>query len=239
MKVKEFLGKVVSRQKILGFVDFVNYKNHKSPWGCEFNGQELRRKIFDAVLDATKFKIIIETGTYRGTTTSYFAKKNVPVYTGEYSPRFYSFSRFRFLFKKRVKVFNNDSRIFLRQLSKDAKITKEVTFFYLDAHWDADLPLAEELQIISGSWQRNIIMIDDFKVPGDYGYAYDDYGGDSVLDGAYIDRVGIAFWRFYPVSSSKETGVKSGSILLTSDKQIADQLRTIDVVWEDSKVSGK
>lgn len=236
MKIKKLLGRIISRQKVLGFIDFVNYNNHKSPWGSEFNGQELRRMIFDAVFKVTNFKIIVETGTYRGTSTDYFAKKNVPVYTGEYSPRYYSYSRFRFLFKSHVKVFNNDSRIFLRQLSKNSKITKEITFFYLDAHWDADLPLAEELRIIAESWSRYIIMIDDFKVPGDDGYGYDDYGGDAVLDGAYIDRVGISFWRFYPVSSNNETGVKSGSVLLTSDKQIADQLRTIDIVWEDTKL---
>jgi hypothetical protein len=37
-------------------------------------------------------------------------------------------------------------------------------FVYLDAHWNDDLPLAEELEIVFGACPNAIVMIDDFNV---------------------------------------------------------------------------
>lgn len=129
MGIKKRLGRIISRQKVLGFIDFLNYSKFKNPWGSEFNGQHIRKKIFEAIFETTQFKVIVETGTYRGTTTSFFSKFHIPVYTGEYSPRYYSFSKFRFITKQNVRLYNADSRIFLKQLAKENSLTGKLTFF--------------------------------------------------------------------------------------------------------------
>jgi hypothetical protein len=54
-------------------------------------------------------------------------------------------------------------------------------FFHLDAHWEGDLPLQEEIEIILGRFPNFLIMIDDFRVPGDSGYGFDDYGRGKML----------------------------------------------------------
>ncbi len=227
MSVKSILRKFISRQKILGFLDYyLQFKKHKSPWGAEFNGQHIRREVVLDILSKTGISQAIETGTFRGTTTRFFVDKGLEVYTCEYSPRYYFFSYLRFRKDKKLHIENADSRAFLKKLSGSAKITSAPTFFYLDAHWSADLPLAEELAVIDQSWTDYIIMIDDFQVPGDDGYYYDDYGGENVLNDNYLKRTGISFFKFYPVSSENETGVKSGCIVLTRKTDWAAVLNT-------------
>ena len=71
---------------------------------------------------------------------------------------------------------------------------EQTLFIYLDAHWEEDLPLAEELAVIARATTRCIVMIDDFQVPGD-GYAYDNYGPGKALveDSSRVsaERLGI------------------------------------------------
>ncbi len=234
MGFKEILSRVAPRQKLLGFKDFLQFNKFKSPWGFEFNGQELRRNMVLDVLSSTGVKQVIETGTYRGTTTSFFLQQACRVFTSEYSPRYYMYSKLRFLSKSKLSIYNEDSRVFLRRLAKQSRVTNELTIFYLDAHWDADLPLREELEIIDKHWPRYIILIDDYEVPGDSGYVFDDYGGESVLNAAYLDRTGINFKRFYPISSANETGVKSGSVVLTKDDATVEALRKNKYLFEKS-----
>ena len=81
-------------------------------------------------------------------------------------------------------------------------------FVYLDAHWNDDLPLVEELQIVSAGWPRAVIMIDDFQVPGDAGYGYDDWGPGRALTEDLLPATALAGWSLtYPSAASDyETG---------------------------------
>jgi hypothetical protein len=91
-------------------------------------------------------------------------------------------------------------------------------FAYLDAHWNADLPLAEELEIIFSRRPEAVVMVDDFEVPGDVGYSYDDYGPNKALDADYIAPVVARHYleRFYPSTPSEaETGMKRGCVVLS------------------------
>jgi hypothetical protein len=55
-------------------------------------------------------------------------------------------------------------------------------FFYFDAYSNEDLPLAEEIDIIFGRSPHAVVMIDDFEVTDDPGFAYDDYGPGKALN---------------------------------------------------------
>ena len=73
-------------------------------------------------------------------------------------------------------------------LARDSSVPKCDVFFYLDAHWEDDLPLLEEIEVIFSHRDRATIMIDDFCVPGtDYGF--DDYGAGKTLNLAYLRAV--------------------------------------------------
>jgi hypothetical protein len=89
-------------------------------------------------------------------------------------------------------------------------------FVYLDAHWNADLPLADELDVVFNYWPAAVIMIDDFQVPDDVGYSYDDYGQGKALTAAYIaPAVTNHFLQtLYPAAgSTEESGARRGSVV--------------------------
>jgi hypothetical protein len=70
-------------------------------------------------------------------------------------------------------------------------------------------------------------MIDDFKVPKDAGYGFDSYGKKQILSmenfGSVFSRNGLT--PFFPALSSKEeTGAKRGSVILTRNGILAEQL---------------
>ena len=78
-------------------------------------------------------------------------------------------------------------------------------------------------------------MIDDFRVPGDDGYGYDDYGSGKKIEIDYIKDI-ITKYKlkiFSPkISSSQETGEKRGcAILLTPDIEYS-QLNESDLLRE-------
>jgi hypothetical protein len=93
-----------------------------------------------------------------------------------------------------------------------------MAFFYLDAHWQEDLPLKQETDVIFSSWRNFVIMIDDFRVPADPGYGYDNYGLGKSLelrDFPFHEDPRVKVY-FPAVPSAEESGRKRGCIVLAS-----------------------
>ena len=221
MKMMKNIVKGVVGEGNLGRYDFFRHPRMQYSWGGPFNGQKFRQRIFFDLLYYLPIKAIVETGTFRGVTTALFATTSLPVYTVEIQPRFFAYAKMRFLLNRSyINLFHSDSRTFLRNLSADSSIPKdEHVFFYLDAHWREDLPLREELEIIFSTWNKPIVMVDDFLVPGS-DYKFDDYGPGKVLDLSYIEPVRTAHKvsAFFPaVNSSEETGARRGSVVLCDE----------------------
>jgi predicted O-methyltransferase YrrM len=213
--------------KIKGIFDFIfKRKDLENKWGGPFNGQEIRRKIVDDIFEKSGVSNIIETGSYLGDSTIYFAEKyKLPIYTCELIGRYYMFSKLRLRTFKNIELVQEDSRKYLNNLATRKNIDKEkVTFFYLDAHWQDDLPLKEELEIILNHWKKAVIMIDDFKVEGDSGYGFDNYGEGRQLSFKYIENKIKGSFVFFPVDSGNETGEKRGSVVLTNDKNVSEKI---------------
>jgi hypothetical protein len=114
-----------------------------------------------------------------------------------------------------LRLQNLDSRPFLSGLGLPRQTR---TFFYLDAHGHADLPLASETEFVIGNFETFAIMIDDFEVPGDAGYTFDDYGVGkrlSLRDFPFDkDNRILAFLPSRP--ASQESGRRRGCIVLAS-----------------------
>ena len=204
---------------VLGCLDSIR-PHISASWGGPFNGQKFRQRIFFDLLYYLPIKAIVETGTFRGTTTALFAATSLPVYTSEAHPRFFTYSKLRFIGNRSaIHLFRMDSRSFLHRLAHDATAPKQDVFFYLDAHWGSDLPLREELEIIFSLWENPIVMIDDFCVPNS-GYRFDDYGPQNTLNLNYIDSTVSTHELavFFPaVDVAAETGAKRGSIVLCAE----------------------
>jgi hypothetical protein len=187
-----------------------------------FNWQSGRKAIFVELLAAFPFDLVIETGTWTGNTTGYMAETSgLPVISAELSRRFHALARMRLADIPAITLINKDSRACFRDLVKDERVTNTFPFIYLDAHWYDDLPLRDEIELIATSWKQFVVMIDDFKVPDDPGYGYDDFGPGKVLCKEYIEPLLRAHGlvSFYPAMASvDETGLRRGCVVIAPNE---------------------
>ena len=187
---------------------------YRRRWGGPMNGQERRRRIVTDMFARIAFDEIVETGTFRGSTTKWLSDvSDLPVMSVETEERFYLFAEAMCRNIPTVDILHGDSRELLRRLIAWDK--PKTTFFYLDAHWNEDVPRHEELRMIRDHWAQAVIMIDDFQVPGDDGYGYALYGG-KPLDETYLPDLG-GWQMFYPsIPSAEETGARRGYAIFAS-----------------------
>lgn len=219
-------------QQCLGVLDFLLRPRHRASWGGPFNGQRGRQVMFLEIVERVGFDAIVETGTYRGTTTAYLHESTgLPVHTVELKPRHYRYARTRFAFTSGISVHPGDSRDFLRRYARmsGGALTGKL-FFYLDAHWDGPFPVRDEILLIATAFPNAVMMIDDFKVPDDAGYAYDENGDGTALTPEYIapvvGRIGASL--FLPVIGARqETGLRRGCVVLACATPLVDRLKAV------------
>jgi hypothetical protein len=235
MRIKTIVANLIG-QGNLGRLDYLLKPRLRRSWGGPFNGQNFRQRIYSDLIKKINFEAIVETGTYLGTTTEFFAASGFPVYSVEANQRLYGYSSWRFFRRRdRIHLYQGDSREFLRCLAANEDFSKSKLFFYLDAHGREHLPLREELEIILTHWREAIVMIDDFEVPGtDYGY--DDYGPGKVLNMSYLEPIQhLQLHAFFPAAEAKEeTGMKRGCVVLCRDEALNNALCEIDTLipWD-------
>jgi hypothetical protein len=217
----------------VGMLDYWRRPGWRASWGGPFNGQVFRQQLFVELCSRVPFVAVVETGTYRGTTTMYFRRATrVPVHSFESKPRHYGFARAHLWRARGVSLYREDSRAGLARLAAVEALPAGPVFFYFDAHGQADLPLSEEVDLAFAHWPQAVIMIDDFAVPDDPGYAFDDYGPGKALTLAYLGRRAappVAVW-FPACASSSETGARRGSVVLARDAALVpliDRMRTL------------
>lgn len=196
-----------------------------------FNGQSGRKRIFQDLVGKCEFSCLVETGTYLGDTTGYMAQTTgLPVHSCERNPSLFALARYRLKDVPRVSLSNMDSREFLLGLSAKPEIVESTCFFYFDAHWGKDVPLNEEIAIVASRWERFIVMIDDFEVPGDAGYVHGNYGtlrriGLSKLRAAY--DLGV---YFPAMPSSAERPGAAGCVVLAKNGPFAASLGEVSSI---------
>jgi hypothetical protein len=217
---------------ILGAIDYWRHPEMRGSWGGPFNGQRARAAIFLSLIAKIKPRVLIETGTYRGTTTEFMARTGLPIFTVESQARNYGFSRARFFRRRQVSVRRGDSRQALREWIDGPlrDLGRDTVFVYLDAHCDADLPLAEELDLVFNHWPAAVVMIDDFEVPFDTGYGHDRYKTGESLNQHYIGREISKhdLQTFYPSApAEQETGRRRGCVVLVKKTVHAAALASI------------
>jgi hypothetical protein len=202
-----------------------------NPFGGPMNGQTARLEAVRQILFRCDIKQIVETGTYRGTTTEWLAGFGLPVVTIESYLPSYEFSSRRLRSKSNVEVKLGSSVEVLPTIIEKNLDTSVPTFFYLDAHWEKYLPLRDELAIILPNFPSAVVLIDDFQVPGENGYGFDDYGRGKALTAEYLVpclRPDSAV--YYPSApAAQETGWRRGWVVLTCNADIARELDKIEL----------
>jgi hypothetical protein len=196
------------------------------------NGQEIRQSILENLMRAFSFDLIIETGTYRGTTTEWLrSRSRSPIVTIEVSRRYYEYALRRLAGLPEVRVVLGESSAEIRRLAASPTHHRDATVFaYLDAHWGSTLPVRCELLELLAGWDCFCAVIDDFKVPTDDGYGYDDYGPglvleESVLSGLPLEGCSL----YYPhVPASAETGYRRGWAVVGRGEGLLSELTALD-----------
>jgi hypothetical protein len=220
-------------QKLRGLIDFWGKDYRKFyPWGFAMNGQTSRLEATRQIIFRLEIERIIETGTFRGTTTVWFGQFGIPVETVEFYGRHWAFSRARLSRFSNVEVLRGSSTQVFKERIADQRVAEDTRqLFYLDAHWP-DLPLREELELIFSNYSRAVVMIDDFNVIDDDGYGYDNYGPEKALTLDYVLAAKIPKLHvFYPATPShQETGLRRGSVIITSNEMLATELDKISLL---------
>ena len=237
-KFKEFCLKVVYLEKRLNEIEAIidiileNKEYYPNP-STGINGQVIRKTIIRSICDAFSPNFVIETGTFFGLTAGFFSRElGLPVYTCEINPRYYHVSKRLLRNCSSVEQFMLDSREFLRKLGNDSSISSKRPLFYLDAHSHDNLPLREELMVICQSWSSFCVIIDDFKVPWDDGYRYDDYGNNKSLTPDFVSDILIHYnlSMYMPcIPSDQETGKKRGCAILLkkNDRHLIENINSL------------
>ena len=214
----------------LGMLDYWRRPEWRETWGGPFNGQTFRQRMFAELCSQVRFVAIIETGTHRGSTTAYFRRTTrVPIYSFELRPRYYGFARARLRHARDVHLHRGDSRAGIASLAAAGSLPQGPVFFYLDAHWQRDLPLAEEVDLAFGHCPQAVVMIDDFVVPDDAGYGFDDYGPNRKLSLGYLGpRVAPPTAIWFPACDSRdETGERRGCVVLARETEMISLIEAV------------
>ena len=199
----------------------------QSWWGGPLNGQHHRRRMVEEIIGNLPLERIVETGTFRATTTTLFASSTrIPIDTVEIQRQYFLFSKWMLRRHRHVSITQDNSVPFLRALIARHRPIARTWFFYLDAHWYNYLPLLDELTLVSDNLAEAVVMIDDFQVADDAGYGFDDYGATGRLTLDYLaplaDR---GFVVFYPsIPSGEESGMKRGSVVLGLGPRVIESL---------------
>jgi hypothetical protein len=230
--IKSFVLGLIGK-KNAGRLDYLLRRKSKDAWG-PLNGQSFRQRVYADIMSRIDFKAIVETGTFRGTTTEFFAKSGLPVHSVELDPRAYGYASLRFFNRReQVHLFHGDSPDFLRGLANDPDFPKSNVFFYLDAHVQDSsryhkAPLVEELEVIFTKWTRAVVMVDDFQVPGT-DYSFDDWGPGKTLSLECLEPLkDLNLTPFFPaLDPEQETGARRGWVVLCRENTITQILSRI------------
>jgi len=140
-----------------------------------FNLEAIRAYIFWRLHQRYECSSFVETGTLYGNTAGYTNRVfKTPVFTAELNSTHHMVSKVNLAWAKGVTQYKASSPDFLNQVCKTSTLGDN-PMFYLDAHWNEFMPLPDELTIIANNCEKAVILIDDFMVPWDDRFLFDEY----------------------------------------------------------------
>lgn len=195
-----------------------------------FNGQVNRMAIFQDILEICDIATLVETGTCRGATTEYMARHfHGKIYSSEIDPRYFDYAKARLKDFPSVELRLMDSRRLLESLFREKALGAGPVFYYLDAHWNRDLPLLEEIDLILNSGVPSVVMVDDFEVPFDEGFGFDTYGEGRKLClsmlGGFRDR--LAYTYFPALPGAADSGPRRGAVIFATTGELDERLAAL------------
>lgn len=191
-----------------------------------FNGDTFVQAEFLKLKDKFNIDRVIETGSCLYSTTKWLGENFESVKTIEINEDYSKYGIHKVKDMPNVTAIVGVSSVeWLNQVasvyeSNPYIIHNFLHLFFLDAHWEENCPLLEELEAISKlrTTQKPVIVIHDFKVPNQ-NLGYDTYNGQpfeldwikSKLEMIY----GVNGYDYYYNSEETSTEIKRGLIYIT------------------------
>ena len=191
-----------------------------------FNGDTFVQAEFLKLKDKFNIDRVIETGSCLYSTTKWLGENFESVKTIEINEDYSKYGIHKVKDMPNVTAIVGVSSVeWLNQVasvyeSNPYIIHNFLHLFFLDAHWEENCPLLEELEAISKlrTTQKPVIVIHDFKVPNQ-NLGYDTYNGQpfeldwikSKLEMIY----GVDGYDYYYNSEETSTEIKRGLIYIT------------------------
>ncbi len=154
------------------------------------HGDEHLQSIVDALISRHGVGAALETGTFKGDTTAWLAKRVKYVETVEAREDNHRHAINRLLsFANASVLLGNAADELPGMLRRAGVCTDQRILLFSDAHWQDYWPLKDELRACR-EWAnanpgRLIVVVDDLRVPGHPNFQGCDGGGGSVGDPTY------------------------------------------------------
>jgi len=144
-----------------------------------FNGDRYVASEFLRIKKEFDIRTVVETGTFQGETTRFFAEHFYKTISIEVDPGQFASTKMRLSdLGCTADLYFGNSAEYLNLLIPQRGIGDD-TIFFLDAHWGSHCPLLDELRAISKYRLRPVIVIHDMKEPsGKLGF--DTYNGQDL-----------------------------------------------------------
>ena len=182
-----------------------------------FNGQQARLGAIRSLIVNFWPDAFIETGTFIRSTTRFFSGNGVPVYIAELKRSFWFLSTLRLGSGSDAVLMRAEYVAILRWLAEVRPFERPLV--YLDAHWWSDITVESELNILFDAWPDVLVIVGDFRVDSDPGYAYDDYKGVTLsLEDIMIPPATTAAFPALP--AAEETGARRGTLYLARGNDV-------------------
>lgn len=183
------------------------------------NGQRNRLRTAYLLGEIIQPEVAIESGSYLGTTTQYLtAIAATKTYSIEINPRFSGVAKNRLkldVAAGRVTIIDGNSAEKLPLILKELDPKETRILAYLDAHWLEYIPLHAELEALI-TWGGDFAaIIDDFYIPTDEGYGFDQYENHRVDISHVPSNSGVSVW-IPSEGSATESGACRGTAYVFS-----------------------
>jgi hypothetical protein len=130
---------------------------------------------------ARRSRQFVETGCNVGSSLCYLARHfpDLPCSSCEPDDAAFRFAREQAAPMRNAQVFHEASPDFLHAMAaRDPQFCQRETIFWLDSHgYGFRWPLREEIEFITSRFSSAFIFIDDFQVPGQPQFLFDEYDG--------------------------------------------------------------
>jgi predicted O-methyltransferase YrrM len=185
------------------------------------NGQKNRLKTTFLLSEILNPAYVIESGSFLGTTSQYLTSMaSKKTFSVEINQEFATIANRRLsseIFNNELEIIDGNSAVQIPLILNDIEAKTYTILAYLDAHWLDDIPLRDELQSLLTWGGQFIAVIDDFYIPDDLGYGFDQYENHRVDISHIPNSEELSVW-VPSQNSSKESGARRGTAYVVSSQ---------------------